>query len=168
MSYVGADSGATTSPPEWAGGEPPLEVLSRHPGEGTVVIEVHGALDAAGATRFAESMRNGLSTASKLVIDLSKLSFVSTDGIVVLLEAEHRALVRSIPLVLVTGNRLVDRLLALLEVTDRFCYADNLGSALAHLPAQTEPGPVCPSPRSEGEASGATGNDPTSERHRRT
>jgi anti-anti-sigma factor len=107
-----------------------LRLHSAHPAPGVVVLEAAGVLDINSATRFAEAVRAHLSTARTAVLDLSALSFLSTHGVVVLLEAGHRALMRQANLVLITQNRVVDRLLGLLDVADRFTYADTVDAAI--------------------------------------
>jgi anti-anti-sigma factor len=112
---------------------PGAEVLRLHsarPAPGVVVLEAAGVLDMNSATRFADAVRAHLSAARTVVLDLSALSFLSTHGVVVLLEAGHRALMRRANLVLITRNRVVDRLLGLLDVADRFTYADTVDAAI--------------------------------------
>ncbi|GAA0504118.1 hypothetical protein GCM10011581_45200 [Saccharopolyspora subtropica] len=116
-----------------------LRMRTYWPSNGVVVLETGGVLDMNTATRFAEAVRAAFaSTARTVVLDLSRLSFVATDGVVVLLEAGHRALMRRVSLVLVSGNRAVDRLLHLLDVADRFTYAATAeAAAQAGLPARS-------------------------------
>lgn len=94
---------------------------------GAVLIEVDGVLDAESSSRFAELVRDRVTDTTRgLVLDLSRLSFIDTHGVVVMTEAAHRARVRGTELVLVSGNRIVDRLLSVLELDDWFGRADSV------------------------------------------
>lgn len=108
-----------------------LSLRITRPALGVVVIEAAGMLDMNSATQFAEAVRAHLTAATRTaVLDLSGLSFLSTDGVVVLMEASHRALMRQTDLVLISQNRIVDRLLGILDVTDRFAYASTVDAAI--------------------------------------
>ncbi|MBA8823941.1 anti-anti-sigma factor [Saccharopolyspora lacisalsi] len=94
------------------------------------VLQAAGDLDSHAATRFAESMRTRfVQTANVVVLDLSRVTLLSTAAVVALLEARHRGLMGDTALRLLTGNRTVDRLLALLEVADQFAYTDSVETA---------------------------------------
>jgi len=97
-------------------------LLSRNPRPGgAVLVEAGGVLDDATSSQFAELVRAELAgTPRGLVLDLSRLTFLDTHGVVVLTEAAHRARVRGVELVLVSGNRVVDRVLSLLELDGWF------------------------------------------------
>lgn len=142
-------------------GDRSLMLRTSRPGGQTVVIEVSGCLDSNTATRFAELMRNRLSsTAHTVVLDLSSLSFISTDGVVVLLEASHRALIRAVSLVLITGNEVVDRLLGVLDLADEFTYADTV-EEVEEVEALEVPGPRIGEPRATEILSPATEHAPS-------
>lgn len=110
-----------------------LHLSTRYPAEDVEVLRATGVVDIDGATAFAEALRGVLSgDARQVVLDLSGLSVLSTHGVVALLEAGHRALMRGIALVLVTGgNTAVDRMLHMLDVADRFHCADTVEAAVA-------------------------------------
>ncbi|PKW17042.1 STAS domain-containing protein [Saccharopolyspora spinosa] len=120
-----------------------LSLRTTRPAPGVIVIEAAGILDMNSATQFAEAVRAHLTAATRTaVLDLSGLSFLSTDGVVVLMEAGHRALMRQANLVLVSQNRIVDRLLGILDITDRFTYASTADAAISAAdatPALGEP-----------------------------
>ncbi|MGW5643548.1 STAS domain-containing protein [Saccharopolyspora sp. NPDC003752] len=108
-----------------------LRLRTTSPAPGVVVLETAGILDMNSATNFADAVRAHLSaTNGTAVLDLSGLSFLSTHGAVVLLEAAHRALMRGVHLVLLSQNRVVDRLLEMLDVADRFTYATTVEEAV--------------------------------------
>lgn len=127
-----AGSGSPSSGSPIRNGEPAGELLlswTLRPG-GAVLVEADGVLDAVSSPRFADLVRDRLAdTRRGLVLDLSRLSFLDTHGVVVLTEAAHRAHVRGVELVLVSGNRIVDRLLSVLELDGWFRRAPS-GSAL--------------------------------------
>lgn len=101
-----------------------LLTRSPRPG-GAVLVEAGGVLDDASSSQFAELVRAELAGTSRgLVLDLSRLTFLDTHGVVVLTEAAHRARVRGVELVLVSGNRVVDRVLSLLELDGWFHRSD--------------------------------------------
>ncbi|WP_081722479.1 STAS domain-containing protein [Saccharopolyspora rectivirgula] len=109
-----------------------LRARTYQPAPHVEVIEVGGVLDLNSAPQFADIVRDQMATPCRtLVLDLSGLTFLSTHGVVSLLEAGHRALMGEVQLVLVSGNRIVDRLLEMLDVADRFTYADSVSDAVA-------------------------------------
>lgn len=115
-----------------------LSLRTTRPVPGVVVIEAAGILDMSSATQFAEAVRAHLTAGTRsAVLDLSGLSFLSTDGVVVLMEAAHRALMRQANLMLVSRNRIVDRLLGILDVTERFTYASTVDAAINAADAAT-------------------------------
>ncbi len=143
-------TGRTVSPPTPRSGReheaPVLQLRMHHHPGGMLALQAAGEIDATEAGQFAESVRTALSSAAgTVVLDLSRVTLLSTAGVVVLTEAAHRAFMRNLPLVLVTNSRPVDRVLSALELVDQFDYADSLEAALSsrrgrgtsrpHLPA---------------------------------
>ncbi|WP_019854091.1 STAS domain-containing protein [Actinopolyspora mortivallis] len=109
----------------------PLRCGDHHPEAGTLVVSASGTLDMAASTAFAESLRRRLeSAAATLVLDLSDIEFIDTNGVITLLETAARARLRGVELVLVPSPT-VTRLLTLLEVGDRFLHADSVEQATA-------------------------------------
>lgn len=100
-----------------------LRVRVFRPGDGVVVVNVGGELDLAARHFLAEPVRQRLvGTAGMVVLDLSRVTFINSDGVCALLEASQLAKARHKELVLVSSP-VVDRLLRLLGLTDRFSYA---------------------------------------------
>ncbi|QUH02112.1 STAS domain-containing protein [Saccharopolyspora erythraea] len=109
-----------------------------------MVLRADGALDGVGEADFAELMRQLLHESERLVVlDLSAVSFMTTAGAVALLEADCRARIQGVALVIVTSPA-VDRLLGLIEVADRFTYAPSVAAGLTRLEAA---GAWVPQPR---------------------
>lgn len=101
-----------------------------HP-HGVIVIEADGVIDGASAPRLAELIRNRLDTTVRsLVLDLSRVSFFDTAGAEILTETAHRGWLCGTQLVLVTGNRVVDTPLRVLDLDKRFTYADTIATAM--------------------------------------
>ncbi len=131
--------------------EEPFRVGVRRPGNGVVVVHASGTLDTATEPRFAEPVRHRLScTASRLVLDLSEVTFLDTAGAVCLLEAATRAAMREMTLVLVAGPP-VHHVLELMGVTDRFCYAEDAEEA-GRIAVEAAPwvAPLAPVPAPDG------------------
>lgn len=121
-----------------------LRLRALNPAAGVLAIEAAGVLDINAATGFADWLRaRTVPGARAVVLDLSGLTFLSTHGVVALLEAGHRSLMAGVRLVLVTGNRVVDHLLGLLDVADRFDYAGSIAEATA---AERPTGAAAPDP----------------------
>ncbi|MBE9375321.1 STAS domain-containing protein [Saccharopolyspora sp. HNM0983] len=122
-----------------------LRLRAHSPAPGVLAIEADGVLDINAATGFGEWLRARMVPgAQTVVLDLSGLTFLSTHGVVALLEAGHRSLMCGVRLVLVTGNRVVDQLLGLLDVADRFDYASDVAEfAVSERPSGAPaPGPA--------------------------
>ncbi|RRO14154.1 anti-sigma factor antagonist [Saccharopolyspora rhizosphaerae] len=99
-----------------------LRVRVVRPGGGVVVVQVSGEMDLAARHFLAEPVRQRLvGTAAVVVLDLSQVTFINSDGALALLEARHLADARHKELVLVS-SRVVDRLLGLLKLSARFTY----------------------------------------------
>ncbi|WP_175548180.1 STAS domain-containing protein [Saccharopolyspora flava] len=93
------------------------------PGEGVVVVQVEGELDLAARNLLTGPLNEQLEAAvTVLVLDLSHVTFINSEGAAALVEARRLAEGRRTELVLVS-SRAVDRLLRLLELTGRFNYA---------------------------------------------
>jgi anti-anti-sigma factor len=85
-------------------------VISSAVDDGTVSISLQGELDLASArqleTRLAEAEREG---PARLVVDLSRLAFIDSTGLRLLLQADARARERDCELVLRPGEPSVQR-----------------------------------------------------------
>ncbi|EQD82555.1 anti-anti-sigma factor [Saccharopolyspora erythraea D] len=109
-----------------------------------MVLCADGALDGVGEADFAELMRQLLHESERLVVlDLSAVSFMTTAGAVALLEADCRARIQGVALMVVSSPA-VDRLLGLIDVADRFTYAPSVATCLARLGTA---GGLVPQPR---------------------
>ena len=138
-------SGRIPSPrEEVVPGSGTLRLRALNPATGVLAIEAAGVLDINAATGFADWLRaRTVPGARAVVLDLSGLTFLSTHGVVAMLEAGHRSLMAGVRLVLVTGNRVVDHLLGLLDVADRFDYAGSIAEAVL---AERPSGAAAPDP----------------------
>lgn len=134
---VNADLTGTASPvPPPRGSTPagsafgPLRVRVVRPGDGVVVVQVLGELDLAAQHLLAEPIRQRLAgTTTMVVLDLSQINFINSDGVCALLELCRLAEARHKELVLVSSP-IVDRLLRLLGLADRFHHATGPESAV--------------------------------------
>ncbi|MEB3369226.1 STAS domain-containing protein [Saccharopolyspora mangrovi] len=100
-----------------------LRVRAVRPGDGVVVVQVLGELDLAARHLLAEPVRQRLAgTAAMVVLDLSQINFINSDGVCALLELSRLAEARHKELVLVPSPS-VDRLLRLLGLAGRFNQA---------------------------------------------
>ncbi|MFC7449902.1 STAS domain-containing protein [Rhodococcus daqingensis] len=112
------------------------------------VVRMRGDVDAAALGEFSRHLNAGIGTAVRvLVVDLSKVTFLSIRGAEVLADAQWRAGHDGVELVLVTGGRAVDRTLTVTGLEDRFRRfgsADDAvrqtrrGRALMTVPAPVE------------------------------
>lgn len=99
-----------------------LDVQVRRPCEDVLVVQATGELDTAARRCLAEPVRQRLvGTASMVVVDLSGITFINSEGACVLLEACQHAELTGKDLVLISSPA-VDRLLRLLAIADRFAY----------------------------------------------
>lgn len=112
-----------------------FRISTTRPRRETTVITVVGPLDLLSTPRFAEFLRARLhDTASELVLDLSRVSFLGVAAIEVLLNTESHARSTGLHLILATDTHVVDRALQALDLTSRFSYCDRpeLASSQAH------------------------------------
>lgn len=80
-----------------------------HPGNGAVVVQLDGELDAATAPRLAELLQCRLTSAlTTVVVDLSGLKFLGVAGVSVLARAALRAEAEHVAFRVVTGPHCVD------------------------------------------------------------
>ena len=115
-----------------------LRMRVHWPARDVVVVQASGALDAAGEPRFAEPLQNRLAGAQeRVVLDLSRVTFMDTAPAVTMLEAAIQARARGKELRVVSSAP-VDRLLRLIEISDRFTLAPSVDRAVAGLCASGE------------------------------
>lgn len=99
-----------------------------------VLISVRGELDLANAPSLHAYVRDQTVTGRKLVLDLSEVDFIGTDGLSVLLAMERRVEQLDVGWALVSG-RIVNRLLDVAGIEGRFPVYDSLPEAFASLRA---------------------------------
>ncbi|WP_019854424.1 STAS domain-containing protein [Actinopolyspora mortivallis] len=112
---------------------PLLRMAIQRPEPGVAVIDMDGEIDLSTAPRITELIRQRLTAAvlHTLIIDLSRVSFVSSVGVELLLRAQHRAQRRGIELHVVPGARCVRRLLEITGIDQGLNCHDSLEAALA-------------------------------------
>lgn len=97
----------------------PMGIRVARPGGRVVVLQVHGAVDAAGEPWLAEVLREWLdSVAARLVLDLSQVTFFDSEAVMTLLDAAHHARIHAKPFTVISSPA-VDRITGLLAVDDR-------------------------------------------------
>lgn len=103
-----------------------FDIRTQRPDPNTTVITVSGPLDMATLPHFDEIVRMRMrSTCPSLVLDLTRVDFLSAGAIEVLLHAQNRARMQEKQLTLITGAHAVDRPLRALGLTERFSYTDS-------------------------------------------
>lgn len=121
-----------------------LSLRVRRPAPGVVVLEASGVLDDEHEARFAEVLRHRMNcTARTVLLDVSGLRFMDTAGAVTMLEAATVARFRDKRLRVISGPA-ADRLLASIEVADRFTYVEHLDDVLATATPQQARVPARP------------------------
>lgn len=93
---------------------------------GTVVLEAQGEVDTLTAPQFSAAVDELMNDhASRLVVDLTGVTFLASSGLAVLIQAAHRADERSARLRLVVSTRAVRRPLEVTGTDQLFdMYAD--------------------------------------------
>lgn len=100
----------------------PLRIRVRLPDASTVLVEVSGTLALDHDADFAAVLGNRLNGAAAiLVLDLTAVTFLDTAAAVTMLDAATRARENGIDLHVIS-NGAVDRLLALIGMSERFTY----------------------------------------------
>lgn len=103
-----------------------FDVRAQRPAPNITVITVSGPLDMATLPHFEEIVRMRMrSTCPSLVLDLTRVDFLSAGAVEVLLHAQNSARMQEKQLTLVTGTHAVDRPLRALGLTERFSYTDS-------------------------------------------
>jgi anti-sigma B factor antagonist len=118
---------------------PALALATGWPSPRVCVVRLAGALDGLTAPELARHLREQTAVGpSDLVLDLAGVRFLAAAGVTLLLGAQHNQLgIRgSLHLTGVTGNRPVERVLALTGVQEVVDVHDDLATLLAGLAAQ--------------------------------
>ena len=98
-------------------------------GRGWVVAPT-GELDLATVDEVREAMAARPSACEVLVIDLSRLTFLDTSGMRLVVEALQDTQISGVRLALVRGTEDVQRLFAVARLEDRLPFFDDLRAAL--------------------------------------
>lgn len=87
--------------------------------DGTVVLALAGDLDLAGVPRAEAAVRDAMARPGAVVIDLSRLEFIGSEGIRVVLRARERADADGRELRVVAGDGAARRLIDILGLAER-------------------------------------------------
>jgi anti-anti-sigma factor len=99
--------------------------LERHDEPDGIRLVAHGALDmSTGPELERELLRAEQAGAPAITLDLSPLDFFDSTGLALLLDADIRAAEAGRRLVVVPGDGEVERVLRLVQVTDRLTAAE--------------------------------------------
>jgi anti-sigma B factor antagonist len=110
---------------------PLLEITSSRPEPGIVVVEVSGEIDAVSAPELTMALEPVWAPApARVVLDLSRVTFLGTAGMGELLRAADRADSAEVLLRLVGGTRCVDRAITVAGLGPRLPLSPDLGHAL--------------------------------------
>ncbi|MDR7301343.1 STAS domain-containing protein [Haloactinomyces albus] len=100
-----------------------LTLCVERPQPGLIVLKASGMLDSVSFSHFSEVLRSRLgSTARVIVLDLTAVTFLGVDAIMVLSRAQRHAGATGKQLSLLTGVRAVDRPLEVLGLAGQFAY----------------------------------------------
>ncbi|RJQ82021.1 anti-sigma factor antagonist [Pseudonocardiaceae bacterium YIM PH 21723] len=111
-------------------------------GTGITAIQATGEVDSATADEFRAHLRaaDELDSAPKgMVVDLSRVTFLSSAGLSALIEREVMCRSREIPLVLVAQRRVVTRPLDVAGLADRIVTVPSMRLALVVLRLSRRP-----------------------------
>jgi anti-sigma B factor antagonist len=109
-----------------------IEFRSERISSSLVIVYVRGDVDLSTMPALREHVRSQIAGNRKLVLDLSELDFIGTDGLAVLADLDARDGAAGWALV---GGRAVNRLLRAADLSTRYRAFDSLDSALCSLRA---------------------------------
>ncbi len=121
-----------------------LHTAVTRPRPDALVLAVEGEVDTLTAPRLEADLDEALHTATNagtVVADLTGVTFLSSSGLAVLIQAARRAAATGVPLRLVAVTRAVTRPLAVTGADVLFDIHADVGSALA---ARSAPADVAP------------------------
>jgi anti-sigma B factor antagonist len=95
-----------------------------------VVLTLRGELDVATVSLLQEGLDHAVRGKAAMVIDLSRLRFIDSSGLHLLVRAERRLRDSGVQLVLVRGPRAVQRVFALTCLDAHFEFCDSASAAL--------------------------------------
>ncbi|MCO1656264.1 STAS domain-containing protein [Pseudonocardia humida] len=113
-----------------------LALTTDWPSDAVCVVSLVGALDGTTAPRLADHLREQTAAGCRdLVLDVAGVRFLAAAGVTVLVNAQRNRLgIRgSLHLTGVTGNRPVEKVLALTDVLEVVDVHGDLGALLARL-----------------------------------
>ncbi|BBG00252.1 MULTISPECIES: STAS domain-containing protein [Pseudonocardia] len=97
---------------------------------GAVVVHVHGEIDTMTAPVLTERLADQIPSASLLVVDLSRVTFLGSAGLAALVEAKEKTAGADRRLRLVCGSHAVTRALEATSLLSLFDVADGVPEAL--------------------------------------
>jgi anti-anti-sigma factor len=98
----------------------PFDVTIEERGGDTVHVTLLGELDISTASRLEDDLRRVEASSPKLLLlDLSKLDFMDSTGLRLLIGADARAREQGRRLVLIRGNEMVQRVLRVTRLDER-------------------------------------------------
>lgn len=97
--------------------------------DGVVVVSPFGEIDMATAHQVAQALRPGAATVETLVLDLRGVSFLDTSGLRVVVDARERADQDGFDLVLVRGNRQIQRIIEIAGLAGALRFVDDPAAA---------------------------------------
>jgi anti-sigma B factor antagonist len=95
-----------------------------------VVLSLHGDLDLATVSLLQEELDHARRGKAAIVIDLSRLRFIDSTGLHLLMRAEQELRDSGVQLVVVRGPRAVQRVFALTTLDSHFEFCDSPSAAL--------------------------------------
>lgn len=109
--------------------------VSRRMCEAVVVVTVDGDVDADGSRELDRKLQGILAAAnlSRLVIDLSRVSFLSDAGVRALMRAQHAGRAAGIPLRVVTADGAAGAVLDMCDFRSRIPTAPDVDTACAEV-----------------------------------
>jgi anti-sigma B factor antagonist len=95
-----------------------------------VVLTLRGELDIATVSVLQEGLDHAVRGKAAMVVDLSRLRFIDSSGLHLLVRAERRLRDLGVQLVLVRGPRAVQQVFALTSLDSHFEFCDSSSAAL--------------------------------------
>ena len=127
----------------------PLDTQVSRPRPGTVLLAVDGEIDTLTAARLQAGLDEAVAAGtdgSRIVVDLSGVTFLASSGLAVLIGAARRLAGLGSRLHLVAASRAVTRPLQVTGADALFDIDDDLASALASVPDVAPRPGVAPPP----------------------
>jgi anti-sigma B factor antagonist len=118
----------------------PLQLSTSRPRPGVTVVAISGELDLTTAGRVTDSLRaqDVRGDTRHLVLDVTRVSFLSSQGVAMIVNTDEESATRQVHLVGVADNRRVRRVLELTGVAPMFASYSTVDEVLASLDAADE------------------------------